>query len=146
MSKVRFFTPGTPLTKGSMRSFVHARAGKVVTMAANKKLCCWESDVKFFAASAWRARPMQGAVSLSLVFTFGRPRSHFRSGKKSDELRDDAPRMMATHGRKDLDKLIRAVLDAMTGVVYVDDGQVCNIDARKRYGEKPGVEVEVDDG
>ena len=49
--------------------------------------------------------------------------------------------------RPDLDKLARAVLDAITesGLVE-DDGQVCELSAVKRYAESPddvGVTVEV---
>jgi Holliday junction resolvase RusA-like endonuclease len=40
----------------------------------------------------------------------------------------------------DLDKLIRAVLDALTGVAYVDDGQVVSITSTKTYGI-PGVTI-----
>ena len=43
----------------------------------------------------------------------------------------------------DLDKLIRAVLDALTGVAYVDDGQVVTIKSTKTYGD-PGVTITLD--
>jgi Holliday junction resolvase RusA-like endonuclease len=41
----------------------------------------------------------------------------------------------------DLDKLIRAALDAMTAVAYLDDGQVTEINAMKVYGGAPFLEV-----
>jgi Holliday junction resolvase RusA-like endonuclease len=41
----------------------------------------------------------------------------------------------------DLDKLIRAALDAMTAVAYLDDGQVTEITAMKVYGAAPFLEV-----
>jgi Holliday junction resolvase RusA-like endonuclease len=41
----------------------------------------------------------------------------------------------------DLDKLIRAILDALTGVVWRDDGQVVDIVASKVYADTPGVDV-----
>jgi Holliday junction resolvase RusA-like endonuclease len=41
----------------------------------------------------------------------------------------------------DLDKLIRAVLDAMTAIAYLDDGQVTEINAVKVYGGAPFLEV-----
>lgn len=45
----------------------------------------------------------------------------------------------------DVDKLCRAVLDALEGVLYANDAQVIDIHARKRYeyGEGVGVLVEV---
>ena len=45
--------------------------------------------------------------------------------------------------RPDLDKLVRAVLDALTGVVWVDDSQVTQIVASKVFGS-PGVLIEVE--
>jgi Holliday junction resolvase RusA-like endonuclease len=42
----------------------------------------------------------------------------------------------------DLDKLVRAVLDALTAVAYRDDGQVTRITATKEYGT-PGLSVSV---
>jgi Holliday junction resolvase RusA-like endonuclease len=41
----------------------------------------------------------------------------------------------------DLDKLIRAVLDGLTGVAYKDDGQVVRISAVKIYAQKIGVQI-----
>jgi len=37
---------------------------------------------------------------------------------------------------EDLDKLCRAVLDALTGILYHDDSQVTNIEASKRRAEQ----------
>lgn len=48
----------------------------------------------------------------------------------------------------DLDKLVRAVGDSMTGIVYNDDAQVVESHSRKRYaelGESPGIIVTVTD-
>jgi Holliday junction resolvase RusA-like endonuclease len=41
----------------------------------------------------------------------------------------------------DLDKLIRAVLDGLTAIAYVDDSQVVEIYAKKIYGLVPGVQI-----
>lgn len=43
--------------------------------------------------------------------------------------------------KPDLDKLIRAVLDALTGIAYTDDSQVVRILAQKSYGSVEGVRV-----
>jgi hypothetical protein len=40
-----------------------------------------------------------------------------------------------------LDKLIRAVLDGLTGVAYEDDQQVVRLTAQKAYGETEGVYI-----
>lgn len=46
-------------------------------------------------------------------------------------------------GRPDLDNYIKAVLDALNGVVWEDDSAIVEITARKVYGEKPMVRISV---
>lgn len=46
----------------------------------------------------------------------------------------------------DLDKLTRAVLDALTGIVWVDDRQVVALHSTKVQGATPGVDVTVTEG
>lgn len=43
--------------------------------------------------------------------------------------------------RPDVDNIAKLVLDALNGVVFTDDGQVCEIRARKRYGHGARVEA-----
>jgi Holliday junction resolvase RusA-like endonuclease len=46
-------------------------------------------------------------------------------------------------GKPDLDNVAKAVLDALNGVVYVDDKQVIKLVAEKKYSLDPRVEVYV---
>jgi len=43
----------------------------------------------------------------------------------------------------DLDNLVKSVLDAMSGIVFVDDAQVVSMTAQKYYGPAPLVVVTV---
>lgn len=43
--------------------------------------------------------------------------------------------------RPDIDKLVRSTLDALKGVLYLDDAQVVDVAARKNYGTPERVEV-----
>jgi Holliday junction resolvase RusA-like endonuclease len=45
--------------------------------------------------------------------------------------------------KPDIDKLLRATLDALTGIAYEDDGQVTCISANKYYGAPERVEIAV---
>ena len=47
--------------------------------------------------------------------------------------------------KPDLDNVLKAVLDAMNDVVYVDDSQVVNMVAHKRYSAQPRIEVYVNE-
>jgi Holliday junction resolvase RusA-like endonuclease len=77
-------------------------------------------------------------VLVSLVFTFTRPKYHFNK----HGIRPGAPLFKQT--KPDLDKLCRAVLDALTeSGVLRDDCLVVSLIASKLYGENPGVLVRV---
>lgn len=75
---------------------------------------------------------LAGAIHLDAVFTFPRPKAHYRTGRHAGELRPSAP--LVHSSRPDLDKLLRAVGDALTGIVWRDDSQVASIVASKVYG------------
>ncbi len=45
--------------------------------------------------------------------------------------------------KPDLDNLVKALKDALNGVIYLDDSQICYLDAKKHYGERSCVKCEV---
>lgn len=45
--------------------------------------------------------------------------------------------------KPDLDKLVRCLCDALTGVVYRDDSQVVEISVSKRFDAAPHARIEV---
>ena len=86
------------------------------------------------AADDWTYRDqLTGPVRAWIRFTFDRPKSHYRTGRNALLLRDSAP---SHPGRADgdLDKLVRAVCDALTDArVWTDDTQLVDLRARKFY-------------
>lgn len=89
---------------------------------------------------ASRRPPLTGPLALTAAFYFPRPKSHFRTGKHAGELKANAPEWCAT--KPDTDKLLRAVGDAITGVIVQDDAQLVHLTATKRYGT-PRAEIAV---
>jgi Holliday junction resolvase RusA-like endonuclease len=103
--------------------------------------------------------PLTGPLEAQLTFHFQRPLAHFSIKSKFKpenmlpqdrilegklhSLRNDAPRAHTT--RKDLDNLIKFVLDALNGKAYVDDCQITSIVAKKKYSDKliPMVDVAI---
>ena len=113
---MRFEVHGLPQTKGSTRAFLTADgAPKVVS--DNARLKQWEHAVGWSARAAG-AQLLDGPIGLDLVFYLPKPQRP----------KSDLPLV-----RPDLDKLVRAVLDALTGICYRDDAQVVHILARKCY-------------
>jgi Holliday junction resolvase RusA-like endonuclease len=130
------FVSGRPRPKGSWKP---VRVGvKTRLLPDNARSKPWEVLVHFAAAQAFRGDPWgkDVAVGLHVRFVFRRPKKHFRTGRFSNVLRDDAPRFPI--GKPDADKLLRTVMDALTGVVYVDDCQVVDPHCPKVYGEHEG--------
>lgn len=84
---------------------------------------------------------MLGPLTVHATFTFPRPKAHYRTGKNASLLRDDAPEYHTS--APDLDKLQRALGDAMTGVVYRDDKQIAQWAVVKVYGAPAGVHIAV---
>lgn len=100
----------------------------------------WRWAVQQEAGIAMRDRPpFQRGVALSLVVQFNvvRPKSHF--GK-----RGLLPSARAYPTIKpDCSKFVRAVEDAMTGIVYADDAQIVSQCVDKRYADKASCEITV---
>lgn len=81
--------------------------------------------------------PLTGPLEAELRFFFSRPMNHYRTGKFAGLLRDDVMREGAWHSkRKDLDNLIKFVLDSLNGLAYLDDSQICSIVSSKCYAEE----------
>jgi crossover junction endodeoxyribonuclease RusA len=137
-----FFVPGIPATAGSKSAFLNKKTGKIMVTPANKKQKPWMSHVKACALDSYAGEPTLKPVTLELTFKMPRPKAHYGTGKNSDKLKDSA---MFLHTKKpDLTKMLRAVEDALTGIVWKDDSQVCQFYCCKHYTEKtPGVEVNI---
>lgn len=80
---------------------------------------------------------LDGPLELLVVFTVPRPKGHY--GARG--LRPSAPEYPAV--RPDVTKLLRAVEDACTGIVWRDDAQIIEQHATKRYGEPASAWVRV---
>lgn len=71
------------------------------------------------------------AIDVEIDFFFLRPKSHYGTGKNRLKLKDRSPGHNIQ--KPDVDKLVRAVLDAMTSVAYKDDSQVVSVSTTKQY-------------
>lgn len=91
--------------------------------------------------------PLTGPATLIVAFHFPRPQYHYSRAKgREHQLLPSAPRLMQTG--PDLDKLVRAVGDALTDAgAIVDDKQIQLIRAAKKWagpGEDPYVSIQLE--
>jgi Holliday junction resolvase RusA-like endonuclease len=87
--------------------------------------------------------PFTEPVEVRLMFFLARPKGHFGTGRNADKIRNSAPAVPGV--KPDLDKLVRSVLDALTGTVIRDDSQVVGLIASKLYDDQghPGLMAQV---
>lgn len=143
--RIDFHVEGNPVPQGSTRAF-KTKSGKVVTTNdPTGSIERWRGDIRTEAKKllAPSFECLTGPVWLRTIFTFARPKSHYlpaNSKRREPVLRPDAP-MFHTQS-PDADKLLRAVLDALTAVVYRDDAQVMP-SAMKVWGATPMAVVRV---
>lgn len=86
-------------------------------------------------------KPLEGAVHLRATFYLHRPKKHYYTGAKEQQLRPDAPEHHTQ--APDTTKLLRAIEDALKGVAWADDAQINFQVGEKlwacRWGERQGV-------
>ena len=134
--KVAFFVPGPPVGKGRPRA---VRMGKGVRMFTPEKTASYESLVATSGHAAMEGRaPFSGACEAVMEIRLQVPASW---SKKRQAMALDGG-LRATK-KPDVDNVVKAVLDALNGIVWQDDVQVVALAVLKRYASTPGVCVVV---
>jgi len=126
-----FTVVGIAATKGSGRALISKSTGRAMFKPDNPRTKDWQSAIANTAvlelarAENHGCRFMEGGVYFEALFYLPRPKA-LRTKTKATQV--------FPHTKKpDLDKLVRAAKDALTGVVWTDDSQVVHVVARKRY-------------
>ncbi len=79
---------------------------------------------------------MTKPIKCNLHFYCKRPKSHYKSGKNSHILKDTSPKYNTNN--KDLDNMVKFILDALNDKLYLDDCQIIEITCKKLYSEENG--------
>ena len=132
---------GKPATQESKQAGVNPHTGRAFIREDNPRVKTWRGDIRELASKVMEAEvrsPYIGRVALDVEVVMGRSASHLL--RDGFSLASNAP-MWPRY--PDLDKTLRAVLDALTGIVYLDDSQVVAMRAFKRFsdGRRPDVTV-----
>ena len=107
-----------------------------------RRTCCPGARRSSTRRRAANGNHFWAAVRVELAFDFPRPKAHFGTGRNQELLKRSAPLYKRT--APDLDKLARAVLDALThSGVLRDDALVVELHCSKQYADDPGVNVKI---
>lgn len=82
--------------------------------------------------------PLSTALGLTIIFYFARPKSHFN---RKGILLPSSPKHYTK--KPDIDNLIKFILDALNGQLYIDDSQIISITATKQYASESCIEIKV---
>lgn len=119
---ISFSCDGTPVPQGSMKVI-----NGHILHSQGSALAVWRSTVALSARFAG-TKPVEGAIGIEIIFRVRRPKT----------VKRDYPTVAP-----DLDKYIRGVLDALTGIAYQDDSQVIDIKAEKVYSDVAGADIKI---
>lgn len=138
--QITFWVPGVCAPAGSKKGFWNKKANKVMIVDDCKRSKPWQSDVKAFAHAAYRGTLLRGPLSVAATFFMPRPKGHFNH---RGQIKPSAPPYPIS--RPDTTKLFRAVEDALTGVIWVDDAQIVVQRLNKLYegDQGPGVHISI---
>ena len=129
MTRISFVVYSRAAPQGSKKSL-----GNGIMVESSRRVKPFRQDVRFAALdhipSGW---PMDAPMRASYRFHFKRPQSHLTS---KGNLTKSAPSYPTGRMVGDVEKLARAVSDALTGVAFTDDSQVIEMQLAKAYDDR----------
>lgn len=131
---IEFTIPGSPVAKGRPR---FARRGTFVATYTAKPTAAHERVVAACARLAFSA-PLTGSLRLEVDSYHAIPKNLSKAAKQAAANGQTRPAR-----RPDVDNIAKLILDGCNGIVYADDNQVVELQARKFYAAVPRTVVRV---
>lgn len=129
-----FFTVPKVSGKGRPR---FARQGTFVKTYTDAKTLTYEKSIQTYAKQAMGSTsPLIGAVAAYLHIGIPIPPSYSKTRQKACIEGLERPTK-----KPDIDNIVKAVLDGMNGIVYLDDKQVVDLHLTKVYSETEGINI-----
>jgi len=111
-----------PIPKGRPK---FTKQGRCYTPKKTKE---FENELYFMAKDIYKGEPLEGALHIDISFYLRKPKTVKRK---------------YPHVKPDLDNYIKGTLDALNGLLYLDDSQVVTITASKAYRSSGGIEIKL---
>lgn len=115
----------------------YTRLGHIVVYDP-KQTHAYKQQLRSLAQSQYTQEALTTALKVDVSF--------FRPVQKSISTIERERRIRGEHRpvvKADIDNYIKAVFDALNGVVWQDDKQICDLVAHKYYTDRPRIEIEV---
>jgi Holliday junction resolvase RusA-like endonuclease len=136
MMQIHFQVEGDPKGKGRPR---FSRVGNFTKVYTDKQTLSYEAMIATFAKQAMGGtEPLKTPVSVFLYVRLPIPQSYPKKRKEACLNGSEMPCK-----KPDIDNIAKTYLDAMNGVIFVDDTQVVDLHVKKLYAAEAGVDVMV---
>lgn len=132
---VTFHLDINPVPKGRPR---FSKIGGFVRSYTPKKTSDYEAQIKTQAQAVMTREPLETPLAAFLCFRLPIPKSYPKKRAQSCLAGSERPIK-----KPDLDNLAKSVLDALNGIVYLDDAQLVSLHVTKVYAHNPGVDIMV---
>ena len=134
--QIHFQVEGDPKGKGRPR---FSRVGSFTKVYTDKQTLSYEAMIATFAKQAMGVNDLlETPVSVFLYVRLSVPQSYTKKRREACLSGAEKPCK-----KPDIDNIAKTYLDAMNGVIFVDDTQVVDLHVKKLYTEKAGVDVMV---
>ena len=136
MQKLKFEVPGSPIGQGRPKFSTINGHAKAYDPEKSRN---YKAYVKLLATQAMREQGftmIDGPCCLDILAFFEVPKSKskkFREAALADQERPTK--------KPDADNIIKAIQDALNGLVYKDDAYIVRLACQKFYSDNPRVEV-----
>jgi Holliday junction resolvase RusA-like endonuclease len=136
MMQIHFQVEGDPKGKGRPR---FSRVGSFTKVYTDKQTLTYEALIATFAKQAMGGtEPLKTPVSVFLYVRLPIPQSYSKKRREACLNGSELPCK-----KPDIDNIAKTFLDAMNGVIFVDDIQVIDLHVKKLYAAEAGVDVMV---
>ena len=136
--EIRFTVPAVPVAQPRPRAVAFNGSARVFGAPKSHAVHAFKASCRLAAERArpWPSPPLLGPLAVELTFIMPRPKLPKKAG---------AGRLPHSK-RPDFDNLEKAAVDALTGLTWKDDSQLCDVRTTKWIAaadEAPHVEVTI---
>ena len=132
--EVNFTIPGKAQAK--QRPKFNRLSGRAYTPKQTISFENWVKDCYFRSISSIDNKPTDKPLKVSITMYVEIPQS--KSKKQKEKMLTGEIKPIV---KPDVDNVAKSILDALNGIIYLDDKQVVDLRVRKQYAEVPSVSV-----
>lgn len=147
---IKFHVPSVPVAQprpraviahGGLGARIHEVTHTGIAKDGTRKphpIAAFKASVRHEAEAVYKGPPLDGPVAIEVTFLMPRPGRLVWKKRPMPRLRHII--------KPDIDNLLKAVKDALKGILWRDDSQVAEVYMEKLYAsgdEQPGVDVEI---